>query len=63
MKKTVLIFLSFILISYLPAKADVTKCKIYDVICKSKKAFKETKEFQKEAWKDIPAKKLITGNK
>ena len=51
MKKALLIFVFLITTLNVSVYADEKKCKAYDIICKSKAAIENTKEYQKKEWK------------
>lgn len=59
MNKTILtfVFLTFIFSGI--ANANEVKCKVYDVICKSKQIVKNTQEYQKQAWSESSVEKGI----
>jgi len=59
MNKIIYILISFIFFYNTSGSANEIKCKIYDVICKSKQVINETKEYQKKAWSETPVKKNI----
>jgi len=55
---SLLIFLTLIFSNIIYAKE--VKCKVYDVVCKTKNFVAETKEYQKKEWKskDTSSKKI-----
>ena len=51
MSKILLIFMFLISTLNVSVYAEEKKCKVYDIICKSKAAIENTKEYQKKEWK------------
>ena len=56
--KIIIIFLTFLSLAFSSSVyANEVKCKIYDVVCKSKNFVTDTKEYQKKEFEEAAKKK------
>ena len=57
--KIIIIFLTFLSLTFSSSVyANEVKCKIYDVVCKTKKFVTDTKEYQKKKFEEAAKKKI-----
>jgi len=58
--KIIIIFLTFLSLTFSSSVyANEVKCKIYDVVCKTKNFVTDTKEYQKKKFEEAAKKKNL----